>query len=212
MADTKISALPAVGSVAGTNEFAVNEAGTSKKASATQITTYLGTVGMPRVKALAADHAISSTTATEVTGLGPMTLEAGTYTFKYSLIVQSATTSVSPMLGINFTGTAATRTFIWMFADGSTSLLAQLFTMDDEGIQTVGFISGRASKTFTTTTPNLGSTAALAVTTANVDIPCFIEGILVVTVSGDLELWHGSETATSTTVKAGSSLVVIRTA
>jgi hypothetical protein len=37
MADTKISALSAVASVAGTNEFAVNEAATSKKASATQI-------------------------------------------------------------------------------------------------------------------------------------------------------------------------------
>ena len=37
MADTKISALTAVGAVAATNEFAVNEAGTSKKATALQI-------------------------------------------------------------------------------------------------------------------------------------------------------------------------------
>jgi hypothetical protein len=40
MADTKISALAAVGSVAGTNEFAVNEAGTSKKATGTQIAAF----------------------------------------------------------------------------------------------------------------------------------------------------------------------------
>ena len=41
MADSKISALTAVASVAGTNEFAVNEAGTSKKASGTQLSTFI---------------------------------------------------------------------------------------------------------------------------------------------------------------------------
>jgi hypothetical protein len=40
MADTKISALTAVASVAGANEFAVNEAGTSKKASGTQLAAF----------------------------------------------------------------------------------------------------------------------------------------------------------------------------
>lgn len=41
MADTKISALSAVSAVAGANEFAVNEAGVSKKASATQIADFI---------------------------------------------------------------------------------------------------------------------------------------------------------------------------
>lgn len=40
MADVKISALTAVASVAGTNEFAVNESGTSKKASGTQLAAF----------------------------------------------------------------------------------------------------------------------------------------------------------------------------
>jgi hypothetical protein len=40
MADTKISALTGVASVAGSNEFAVNEAGTSKKASGTQLAAF----------------------------------------------------------------------------------------------------------------------------------------------------------------------------
>jgi len=43
MANKKISALDAVASVAGTNEFAVNEAGTTKKATAAQIKTYVNT-------------------------------------------------------------------------------------------------------------------------------------------------------------------------
>ena len=43
MADTKISALTAVGSVVATHEFAVNEAGTSKKANAAQLMTFTNT-------------------------------------------------------------------------------------------------------------------------------------------------------------------------
>lgn len=43
MADTKISALTGVSSVVAANEFAVNEAGTSKKASASQLKTFINT-------------------------------------------------------------------------------------------------------------------------------------------------------------------------
>lgn len=41
MADTPISGLTAVASVAGTNEFMLNEAGTEKKCSATQLATFV---------------------------------------------------------------------------------------------------------------------------------------------------------------------------
>jgi len=40
MADTKISALSAVAAVIDADEFAVNDAGTSKKASAVQVRSY----------------------------------------------------------------------------------------------------------------------------------------------------------------------------
>lgn len=43
MADTKISALTSVATVDGADEFAVNDAGTSKKANAGQISTYINT-------------------------------------------------------------------------------------------------------------------------------------------------------------------------
>lgn len=46
MADLKISQLTAVGTVVGTNEIPVNEAGTTKKATVTQIFTLLGTTGL----------------------------------------------------------------------------------------------------------------------------------------------------------------------
>lgn len=189
-----------------------NAAGSSRKTTLADLITALSAArGMPRVKTLTADHSISSTTGTEVTDLS-ITLEAGTYVVDYYLIVQSATTSVSPLLGINFTGTAAVKSFIYMFADVTSAITAELHTMDDEGVNTFGYISGRATRTYTTTAPNLGSTATLAVSTVDVDIPIRITGLLIVTASGDLELWHSSETATATRVKAGSSLVVVRTA
>lgn len=209
MADTKISALTAASVGAAANEFAINEAGTSKKLSLSQIETYLQTRGMPRVTRLGTQHSISSTTGTEVTDLS-QTLEAGTYVFEYTLIVRSATTTVGPMLGVNFTGTAAVKTMIALWADATTVITAEVHSMDDQGILTAGFISGMANKAYQTTAPNMGTTIGVSTTAS--DIPMVIKGVLIVTVSGDLELWHSSETATATSVEVGSSLVVVRTA
>ena len=256
MADTKISALSAVGSVAGTNELAVNEAGTSKKASVTQLNTYLQglalasaqitalgaaaalsgtntfpidqagtakealmtdlvtylqTLGMPRVLKLTSQHSISSTTGTKVTGLD-MVLEAGTYVYKYSLLVQQATsTSDAPQFGINFsTGTAAVKAHGLRFWDATTAITAAVHIMDNIGIKTAGFVDGMVSNAYTTTAPDMGTTVGVAATGAN--IFCHIEGIIVVTVQGTLELWRASEGANASTTEIGSSLVVIRTA
>jgi hypothetical protein len=63
VADTKISALSAVASVAGANEFAVNEAGTSKKATATQIAAFCTPIATQ-----AEQEAGSSTTAVVTPG------------------------------------------------------------------------------------------------------------------------------------------------
>lgn len=162
----------------------------------------------PRVLEAGADHVISSTTGTEVTGL-KMPLEPGTYAFKYSLLVRSATGTVGPMLGVNFDGTA-TVNMIFRFADATTVITAEVHSMDNVGILGAGFISGMAHNAFSTTAPNMGTTVGVAATAA--DIPCFIEGVLVVTAAGELELWHSSETASSTSVMAKSSLVVQRIA
>lgn len=160
----------------------------------------------PRVFALASNHGISSTSATEVTGLGPCTLEPGTYTYEFSLITQSATTSVGIGLGINFTGTAATRTIMMSYPSTATSTSTGVF--DDVGAGTGQYVEHNVQTAFSTTSPNMINTNGYANTTANV--PVTIKGVLVVTVAGDLELWHGSETNTSTTVIAGSVLVVTR--
>jgi len=191
------------------SDTADSASGSDKKISLTDLITFLQANGMARVKRTAV-HSISSTTGTEVTDLD-IALEIGTFTFKYSLILRSATTSVSPLLGVNFTGTG-TPVMHFRFADASSSLLAELHTMDDQGSQAFGFISGMANRVETTTAPNMGSSATLAVATAATDTLAIIEGIVVATGAGSLELWHSSETASATSVEAGSSLVVHRTA
>ncbi len=209
MADTKISAATAVSTTAATDEFATNQAGTSKRTAVSTLLAYLQTKGMPRVTRLGTQHSISSTTGTEITDL-QQTLEAGTYNFTYTLVVRSATATVGPMIGVNFTGTAAVKTMIAWWADASGSLLAETHNMDDQGTTSTGLISGMANKAYSTTAPNMGTTVGVATTAS--DTPMRITGVLIVTGSGDLECWHSSETATATSVEVGSSLVVIRTA
>ncbi len=211
MADTKISALSAASVAAVANEFAINEAGSSKKVTLTQIVTLLQTLGMPRVLKLGSQHSISSTTATKVTGLD-MTLEAGTFVYKYSLLIQQATsTSDAPQFGINFsTGTAVVKAHGLRFWDATLTVAAETHIMDNIGIKTAGFVSGMVSNAYTTTAPDMGTTIGVAATGAN--ILCHIEGIIVVTVQGNLELWRASEGANASTTEVGSSLVVMRTA
>jgi hypothetical protein len=171
----------------------------------TQIATTAYVDGKIFTAKLGSDHAMTSTTGSEVS-CGATGLVSGTYVFTYYVIAQSATTTVSPMFGINFTGTAAVRKMkVRTTTTGTTAITG---IADDVGAAS-GQIEESVSVTaFTTTAPNLGFTG---VATQNVDILYIIEGILIVTATGDLELWHSSETNTSTTVKAGTSLILTRT-
>jgi len=52
----------------------------------------------------------------------------------------------------------------------------------------------------------------VGVKTTATDTLMIVQGIIIVTVAGNLELWHSSETATATSVEVGSSLMVNKTA
>lgn len=212
MADIKIADMTVLTGLAGGDKLPVADASdltVAKAFTLDELVTFLQqTSGLPRIKALASDHAISSTTATEVTGLGPMTLEAGTYVFQFNLICQSATATVGLGIGVNFTGTASIQTMTLRFVSTGTSAVTGV--ADDVANTLSGqIVAGYAATAFSTTAPNMLHTGVAAADTNHQTI---VEGTLIVTAAGDLELWHSSETATSTTVKAGSSLVVIRTA
>jgi hypothetical protein len=191
--------------------FPVIQSAAAKEATLAQLITYLQTLGMPRVLKLGSQHSVSSTTGTKVTGLD-MTLEAGTYQYKYDLLIQQATsTSDAPQFGINFsTGTAAVKAHGLRFWDATTAITAAVHIMDNIGIKTAGFIDGMVSNAYTTTAPDMGTTIGVAAT--GVNIYCIIEGIIVVTVQGNLELWRAAEGANASTTEIGSSLTVIRTA
>lgn len=161
----------------------------------------------PWTYTLASQHSISSTTATEIPGLQASGLTAGTYLARYNLIVRSATGTVGLGYGINYTGTVTKMSCVLQFpTSGGTAANG---TADDVGANGQLWESWPA-RTEATATPNLGPYTG-GVTTTAADITNVIECVLVVSDSGDLEIWHGSETATATSVETGSVLVLTKT-
>lgn len=161
-----------------------------------------------RVVSLGSLHTISSTTATSVTGL-KVPLEPGTFRFRYSMICQSDTATTGLGLGINFTGTHTKLAFIRY--DVSTITTASNGLTEEESgaaLVTGGVMNAWASKAESTTTP---TTMSEGVGGTTVDLLITLEGIIVVTAVGDLELWHSSQAANATRVEAGSSLIYTRT-
>jgi hypothetical protein len=161
----------------------------------------------PRTLKLAANHTLSSTTATEVTGLELTNIQPGTYVAQYFLKAQSATTTVGIGTGINFTGTAAapliTRREITTGVSAATGVL--------DGTTNVGtgtLVEGRSTGAYSTTAPNMINTGGVA--TAGENNLIVIEVLFTVTSAGNLELWHSSETATSTSIMSGSSVILTR--
>lgn len=210
---SKISALTALTSAnaLGSDELVINDASVpqTKRITLTQLRLWLQENGMTRVQRLDTQHSVSSTTPTKVTDLDT-DLDPGTYTFDYRLLVQSATITVGPQFNLNFTGTATRARWWFEYADLSATLLAAIGTMaHDTSTSTLGFLMAKAEDDFATTAAgNMGPVATTnPVQTAATDHMCIIRGIIVVSAVGDLQLWHGSETATATSVEVGSSLV-----
>lgn len=73
MADTKISALTAVAAVLAAQEFAVNDAGTSKKATAAQIKTWMNSMSFLGRTELVADAASITVSFSAMSGLWILT-------------------------------------------------------------------------------------------------------------------------------------------
>jgi len=184
--------------------------GTAKTITADEYRKYLTTqvVGGTQTKFLTAQHAISSTTATEMTDLKFASLATGTYVVKYWLIVRSATATVGLSFGVNYTGTLTKMTCHLTWSDTGTT--ATNGVADDSSPQTTGQIAGSsATKTASTTAPNMGYTGGVATTAS--DTFDTVECIVVTGGTGDLAIWHASETATATSVEVGSSAVLTRT-
>jgi len=219
MADTKISALTAASAAAGANELAINEAGTSKKVTVAQLLALFQTLisgnsgacngnAAPTVtrQILTANAAANSTTsvATVMTTTG---LPAGTYRYRYDVIAQSATATVSLKFAVDATGTVTKHLTRLFFPSAGVTAATGVVDQEAPAVTTGSVWAWQGTRADATV---LGPQTD--VDTINADIHYVIEGILVTSTSGDLLLRHASETATSTQVMAGTMLELVRLA
>ena len=123
--------------------------------------------------------------------------------------MRAATAGVAPQFNLNFTGTGAP-TWWYEYADLSATLLAAIGQASHNvTTQTLGFGMRQSENVEATTAAgNMGPSGGLQSTAT--DTMIVIQGIVVVSVSGNIELWHGSETATATTVEVGSNLIATK--
>lgn len=157
---------------------------------------------------LGTQHSLASTTATEVTDLSH-SLTAGTYHLYAPLIVQSTSTTVGLKFGVNYTGTVTRMACTLRYPSTGTTAATGI---GEDAIATLtgSLWEAMAATTETTSAPNLGPYTGVAA--ANTNILNVIECQLVVSDSGDLEIWHGSEAATATSVEVGSASRVTKLA
>lgn len=148
----------------------------------------------------------STTTLVGITGLDT-TVGPGTYYFKYIIRYQAAAATTGVKFSVTHTGTVTcfieNMYYVDISATASTGVPSQNVPAT-AAAQVLAAWSARAKAT------TMGPTAS--VDTANGDMMMIREGLMIVTVSGSLQLSHASEVAAASTVKAGTSLILTRTA
>ena len=160
-------------------------------------------VGMIK-KRLSAQQTNATTTPTKVTGLDQAT-EIGTFVFQYMIRYRSTATTTGVRFDVNYTGTITS--FVWNQRWVDASSTASTAAPDQDEILAAGAVIGAFASRAKGTA---GRGTTLSVDTANADMLMIIEGLMVVTVAGNLELYHGSETAVTTSIEADSVLMIIQ--
>ncbi len=207
MADTKISAATNASALTGTEEMAGVQSGASVAISADQIGDYLfkrinsssGAAGNFKTLQKLSANATANSTTTLATVMTTTGVGAGTWHFKYNVVYQAGATTTGVDFAVGHSGTTGRFVVTTFFATSGGAAANAL--ADQTGSNTATLIEGKAQRTKAT---KVGST--LGVDTANSDCHMILEGIIVVTVSGDLTLQHASELAASTQVMADSCL------
>lgn len=218
MADTKISALTAVVDPASTDEFAINQGGSSKKITLAQIAFYLRTLitgnsGAANADAAPAEtlqvltvNATANSTTTIAAVMTTTALPAGTYRYRYDILAQSAAATTAHKFSVDATGTVTRHVYHLFFP--SAGVTAATGVVDQEVNATTGAVWAHQSTRVDNTT--LGPMTD--VDTINADVHYVVEGILVTSTSGNLVLGHASEVAASSQVMAGTMLQLLRLA
>lgn len=198
MADTKISGLTAASVAAVANEFAINEAGASKKVTLQQIADFL----VKRAAAatvvagayttrlvLAANSAditgLVLTTVMSITGVG-----VGRYYFRCQLVFQTTAITTGIGVAVNHTGTTTQFAVVNKWVD--TIATATTGGVMNAGAVAAGNVYGSHSSI---TKDTLIGAVNVTVQAANSDHLMIIEGFFVVSVSGDLQIKLEAELA-----------------
>jgi len=202
MPDHPISELMLTSSGLQNDEFAIETGGLSKKITLSQIANFTNVSGI--LKTLTGDaNATSITAMVRVSGMDVTGVDAGNYFFEYYIRAQFAANTQSIKFAVNHTGT--TTSFMYdMFHPGNSNTQAGA-TLDQENNAT----TGRVWCFNATRTKNATLGPQTANDTANSDILLRISGMMIVTVTGTLELYVGCESAgINLTIMAGTSLIL----
>ena len=198
MADTKISALTAATEAAAANEFAINEAGTSKKLTLQQIADFLVKRAAAATVAAGAYETwlVLAANSSNITGLTLTTVMSitavpvGRYYFKCQLIYQTTVNTTGMGVAVNFTGT------LTQFVVEKRHATTATTTATNAPTEIATTAAGNMYEAQGSRTKNaLIGAVSVSVDTANTDMICTIEGFMVVSVQGDLQIKLEAELA-----------------
>lgn len=147
----------------------------------------------------------STTTAAKITELDEA-LTPGTYKFEYYIVYQSSATTTGVKFSVNFTGTQSGFVANMRYVDNAAT--ASTGAANQNQNASTAAVMGSYSVRLATNTASMGPT--LSVDAANANMLMIIEGTMIVSASGNIELYHASETAAATSVRLGSSLIVTK--
>lgn len=162
------------------------------------------------VDALTGAFTSTSTTGAKVTNLDQALATGSTYLFHYTLICQTAAVGTGIDFGISFSGTQSVILAQMYYQDTGSSASTGVADGTVTGDAAELIIAGGSTITETTTTPNLN--AITGVGGANENFLVVIEGLVITTSTGNLELYSATDVASSQiTIGIGSSLVITKT-
>ena len=199
MADSKVSALAAASTLDGTELVPVVQGGVSKRATVAELR-------VEQVRVVTSNQASTSTSPASVTALEYASLAAGTYLMKYWICYQTAATTTGIEFRLNYTGTSSRLVATWYQL--TTGGAAATGIGDQNTGVTAQMVEGKGQRA---SNAAMGSTQG--VDTANADQFAVMEGILIATGTGALQLMFSTEVAGSAaTIMSGTTLTLQKVA
>ncbi len=204
MPDTKISALTAASAAAAANEFAINEAGTSKKLTLQQIADFLvKRVANSTVAAGAyTTQLVLAANSADITGLVLTTVMSitatgtGRFYFRCQLVFQTTAITTGIGVAVNHTGTLTQFNVVNKWVDTLATATTGGVVTGGAGAGTGGVAAGNVYGSHASNTKDtLIGAVNVGVQTINTDHLMIIEGFFVCSVSGNLEIKLEAELA-----------------